>query len=176
MNYYNSSITFPDNLRNARTKAGYTQSSLAEKLGMTRQNYSRYESSDLNAQPSLELLCELSHILGTTPNDLLGYNPQNINDIEYARKFLHDNFTEKDDNNIVYGCLTPEQIDDMHYKYDGKGPLVTIPKNIFIEFVKEARQDAEYSLQRYEKKFFKDDFIRSINRSILNYDEANGTH
>ena len=68
-------VTFSYNLRSARRNAGYTQEMLAKKLGMTRQNYSRYESDSLNAQPSLELLCELSRVLKTTPNDLIGYQP-----------------------------------------------------------------------------------------------------
>ena len=73
MKYYDKPITFPQNLRKARTNAGYTQAALAEKLGMTRQNYARYENDLMYATPTLDLLCDLSAILSVDINTLVGF-------------------------------------------------------------------------------------------------------
>lgn len=73
--------SFAINLKTARIKAGFTQIALAEKLGMTRQNYSRYENEVINAQPSLELLCDLAATLNTDVNTLVGFDPDERNSV-----------------------------------------------------------------------------------------------
>lgn len=114
MKFYNKPITFPDNLRKARIKAGYTQAALAEKLGMTRQNYSRYENSLMFASPTLDLLCDLSTILGTDVNTLVGFE---INENDYLLSVLRSadiRFEiDPEDSNAVF---IENQYDDSNNK------------------------------------------------------------
>lgn len=172
MKLYNGSITFPHNLKAARVKAGYTQSALAEKLGMTRQNYSRYESSDLNAQPSLELLCELSHILNTTPNDLIGYPAIadfKEDELKYAHRMLKDynNFVVGNDT-ILYGYLTEHQL--MGLERSRKfAHVIEIPKEIFIQLIKKSRLYAEENINLNIERWFKEDFNNALNRNCYEY-------
>lgn len=64
---------FAKRLRFYRKRAGLNQKELAAKMNMTRQNYSRYESSSINAEPPLKVLLKLAAVLGTDVNTLLGY-------------------------------------------------------------------------------------------------------
>ena len=65
--------TFAERLRYYRVRSAYSQKGLAQKLGMTRQNYSRYENKALNVQPTLELLQKMAAVLGIDVNTLIGY-------------------------------------------------------------------------------------------------------
>lgn len=172
MKYYNNPISFSFNLRSARIKAGYAQSTLAEMLGMTRQNYSRYESDGLNAQPSLELLCELSCILKTTPNDLIGYYPiENFsgNEIEYARNMLDgfNNITEKD-NEIIYDYLDGNKAEGFMLN-TGIKLSILMPKKQFIDFVRKSRFEAEKHLNERIGELFKRDFINRLNSNCFQF-------
>lgn len=65
-------MEFCDNLRRLRKLRNYTQKGMAQKLGMTNQNYNRYEMQ--NAQPPLPVLKEIANILGVTLDELAGVN------------------------------------------------------------------------------------------------------
>lgn len=105
MKYYNKPITFPNNLKKARIKAGYTQAALAAKLGMTRQNYSRYENTLMYASPTLELLCDLSTVLRVDVNTLVGFQPNHevilFNCLQQYMDFSKHDFILKKDNGYI---------------------------------------------------------------------------
>lgn len=61
---------FSQRLREARRKAGLSQEALAERLNVSRQAVSKWESG--GAAPSTEKLAELSQVLDTTVDALLG--------------------------------------------------------------------------------------------------------
>ena len=166
MKCYKEQITFPLNLRDARINAGYTQAALADKLGMTRQNYSRYESVELNAQPSLELLCELSCVLGTTPNDLIGYSTlSSFDELEYAHKVLN-NFKEENEH-IEYYCFY-NKLSDF-----GKGKeaklTIEIPKNKFKEMVSWVFIKAQVLADKDRNKRIVELFKEMIDKEMLSY-------
>ena len=58
-----------ENIRNFRRLCGLTQSALAEKLYLTAQNVSKWETG--KSLPDAALMLELCEILGITVNDLL---------------------------------------------------------------------------------------------------------
>lgn len=63
-------VNFGKRLKALRTKSGYTQKELAQKLGLTKSVISAYEN-DLRL-PSLDILVALSRIFRVTTDYLLG--------------------------------------------------------------------------------------------------------
>lgn len=166
MKYYKEQITFSLNLRDARMNAGYTQASLADKLGMTRQNYSRYENVDLNAQPSLELLCELSYVLGTTPNELIGYSTlSNFDELEYAHQTLN-NFKEEDEN-IEYYCFYNKS-SDFGKRKDAK-LTIELPKDKFKEIVSWIFTKSQVLADKDRNKRIEELFKELLDKEMLSY-------
>lgn len=62
-------MVFPDNLRNARVKAGYTQEELADKIGTSKVQVSRYESG--MRLPNILIAVHIADILGVTCEELV---------------------------------------------------------------------------------------------------------
>ena len=69
-------MSFGENLKRLRKKAGMTQAEFADILGMTDSNYSRYEKE--KAQPPLNVLLSMTQALGISANELIGYNEVDI--------------------------------------------------------------------------------------------------
>lgn len=63
---------FPENLSKLRRRAGYTQESLAEVLGISRQAVSKWESGQ--AMPEAAALIDLADLLGCTLDELMRQN------------------------------------------------------------------------------------------------------
>lgn len=61
-------MSFSDRLREARKRSGLTQMQIAEKLGITAQSYSQYETG--KRQPKAETLKRIADALGVLPGDL----------------------------------------------------------------------------------------------------------
>lgn len=64
------SVSIGDNIRALRIKAGMTQSRLAERLGVTDQAVSKWETGA--ASPDLSLIVPLTRLFGVTADALLG--------------------------------------------------------------------------------------------------------
>ncbi len=64
-------MSLGDQLRKYRLANGFTQLEIAKTLGIDRSSYSNYESDATN--PSIENLCALAKIFGTTPDVLTGF-------------------------------------------------------------------------------------------------------
>lgn len=62
--------SFASRLKTIRTKRGYTQSTVADKLGITRPAYTAYESG--NREPDFSLLSKLANIYNVSTDYLLG--------------------------------------------------------------------------------------------------------
>ena len=120
-------------LKYYRNKANYTQNEIAKELGMTRQNYSRYENENLKAYPSLDNLCKLAYLLKTDPNSLVGFQPQ-IDEMEYAEKNLDNIVVRK--NYVLYHI-------GFEHNDTFKEEDIQIPKKEFLKIVSMARTDTE---------------------------------
>ncbi len=68
-------MSFSDRLRETRKRSGLTQMQIAEKLGITAQSYSQYETG--KRQPKAETLKRIANALSVLPGDLLqdGFYP-----------------------------------------------------------------------------------------------------
>jgi len=77
-------MTLSDRLRDERTKAGYKQNELAQKLGITKSTYNGYETG--RRKPDTDMINNICSILGIDPNTLMGYEstPKDIV-VEYMR-------------------------------------------------------------------------------------------
>lgn len=62
-----------------RREKGLSQEKLSEHLGISRQAVSRWETGE--STPDLNNLTAMCEILGTTPNELLGFCEENVNDM-----------------------------------------------------------------------------------------------
>lgn len=71
------------NIKELRQKQNLTQDELAEKLFVTRQTVSNYETG--KSRPDIEMLTRISEVLGTDPNTVLYGIPEQT---DRRRKFL----------------------------------------------------------------------------------------
>ena len=63
-----------ENLKRIRKERGMTQEQVAKMIPVDRTTYTKYESDV--AEPHLANLLRLCDVLQTTPNDLLGREPE----------------------------------------------------------------------------------------------------
>ena len=78
------------NLKDLRIKKKLTQKEMAEKLHITQATYSGYENQKYS--PTIEMLCDISYILETSIDEIVGNIPTNDNPT-YEKWLM---------NNIVY--------------------------------------------------------------------------
>lgn len=71
-------MTFKDNLLRLRKEHNLSQEELAEKLGVSRQAISKWETG--TATPELSNLNALCGLFGVTPNELLGYERKAVSE------------------------------------------------------------------------------------------------
>jgi transcriptional regulator with XRE-family HTH domain len=78
--------TIGSRIKELRLRRGLTQDQIAERLDMTRANFSHYERD--NAEPPSATLSKLADILGTTTDYLLGREGFDVIDDEINRLAL----------------------------------------------------------------------------------------
>lgn len=86
VNISESRIHFGKTVKRLRKEKNLTQKELAKKIGVSYITIQAYENA---TYPRCENLIELSNVLNTTPNDLLGY-PPNCHDIISLLEMLED--------------------------------------------------------------------------------------
>ncbi|MGO5593408.1 helix-turn-helix domain-containing protein [Acidaminococcus sp. HCP3S3_G9_1] len=91
-------MAFKENLRYYREKAGLTAKELASKLGISYTTYLNYEN--IASEPRYSMLLKICHILGKSPNDLLGYTGSENDRFDIALRDLrasgfHDDYNEE---------------------------------------------------------------------------------
>ncbi|MBQ3098332.1 MAG: helix-turn-helix transcriptional regulator [Kiritimatiellae bacterium] len=70
---------FGENLKVLRKARSLTQEELGERIGVTKQTVSNWESG--NITPALDVFLKLVDFFHTTPNELLGYNDHEMIDV-----------------------------------------------------------------------------------------------
>ena len=81
-------LNIGENIRKNRTRLGWTQTQLAERLGTSVQSVSRWESG--GGYPDMELLPELARAFAVSVDELIGYGePECKSDVEELRKNLY---------------------------------------------------------------------------------------
>ena len=79
-------MTFKDNLLRLRKENNLSQEDLAEKLGVSRQAISKWETG--TAAPELANLYALCELFGVSPNEILGYSNEQVTVSQPAKKKL----------------------------------------------------------------------------------------
>ncbi len=69
-------MTFGENLKTLRNARSLSQKELAEKLGFSFQNISKWERNE--SLPDIKTLLDIAKFFGTTTDSLLGYTPTKI--------------------------------------------------------------------------------------------------
>ena len=72
-------MIFADKLIKLRKRAGYSQEELAEKMGVTRQSVSKWESAQ--SIPDIEKIIKISELFGVSTDYLLKDNIEETADI-----------------------------------------------------------------------------------------------
>ena len=116
-------MSFKQNLRYYREKAGLTSKEMASKLGIRYTTYLNYEN--LTSEPRYSMLMEICRILGRSPNDLLGYTGSEGDRFDAALRDLresgfHDDYDERVKNAFEVG-LHPDCIEEFTI-YFGNSP------------------------------------------------------
>jgi len=88
-------LNIGENIRKNRTRLGWTQTQLAERLGTSVQSVSRWESG--GGYPDMELLPELARAFGVSVDELMGYG-------EPEKKL-----TQAELNNLMYETFREEE-------------------------------------------------------------------
>ena len=70
---------FKDNLVSLRKMHGFSQDELAEKIGVSRQTLSKYETGE--SLPDIEKCKLLAEVLDVSLDDLVNYDRENSNDL-----------------------------------------------------------------------------------------------
>ena len=70
---------FKDNLVSLRKMHGFSQDELAEKIGISRQTLSKYETGE--SLPDIEKCKLLAEVLDVSLDDLVNYDRENSNDL-----------------------------------------------------------------------------------------------
>ena len=102
---------FAKNLKELRERSDISRAEMADFLGITTAAYSFYETA--KRQPSLDNLCKIAEKLGTSPDELLGYDPCKISWIASRLKpaLIKTSFSVdriNDDGSITLSYMTDE--------------------------------------------------------------------
>ena len=153
-------MSFGDNLKKLREKAGLSQAALGAKMGLKGSAIGRYELGE--ATPKPDRILEFAYALETTPNELLNFKEKRISDIDYVYKQFKDfnNITEEN-GKIKYRLLTDKEAERMNIKQPKSTPdnTVILPKTEFLNYVKSAREHAKATVAMYSEKYESDTFI-----------------
>ena len=82
-------MTFAQKLKELRTKAGMSQEKLAEKVGVSRQAITKWETD--KGAPDMDNLMAISDLFGVSVDELLGREPR-----RQAEGYLYESVTEYD--------------------------------------------------------------------------------
>ena len=74
-------MSFQENLRAKRKAAGFNAAEFAKTAGIPYQTYISYENQ--GKEPRYKTLCKIAFLLGTSPNELLGYD----DDSKWRKKY-----------------------------------------------------------------------------------------
>lgn len=107
---------FSENLTELIVENEFTQKSLANALGTTQQTVSRWRQG-IN-EPDLDMLIRLCYYLKTTPNEILGYNEEDVEiletilDQDYIKEQMIENAEYYEDAILITNYKAPKNDDN----------------------------------------------------------------
>ena len=146
---------FADRLRRMRKEAEVSRQQMADELQMTLVSYGDFERG--RRYPTVENLIKISEILGTTPNELLGY--KTMFSIGYV--------VEIEDGGIVKlireveqeEFFTPDGGNVLDYKPPKREEISFASREVFIKYTQNAMRQFEQHI-RDERRAFLDKLIK----------------
>nr|MBO2504280.1 transcriptional regulator [Bacilli bacterium] len=97
-------MTFSERLKNEREKRGWTQADLADKLHVSRQSVSKWETG--KNYPSIEVIIALSDLFGITIDEMLrSDNDLKEKVIQDSKKLAHPKLKSFFDSLFLLGVL-----------------------------------------------------------------------
>ena len=130
-------MSFGDNLKKYREKAGLSQSALGAKMGLKGSVIGRYELGE--ATPKPDRILEFAYALGIDTNTLLGYENREADEIEYAKKYL-DNISVQD-----------SFIEVSFARDNGTIDKIPVPKDEFLRIIREVRINTDTVINEANK-------------------------
>ncbi len=125
-------MNFEEKLKKLRKKAGFSQEKLAEKLGVSRQAVTKWESE--NGIPDIENIISISKLFDISIDELLLDEEIKKEDLEY----LFESVTEYDIDDVKHFDLDLGDAKSVVVKgYDGEKLCVTLSSNTLVS-IKEA--------------------------------------
>lgn len=131
--------TFPERLRALRERCNFSQSEMAEEVGLSLQTYNRYETK--KAQPSIDMLKRLALKFGVSVNTLTGFK------LDYLNEVLV--FLEK----VNIKCDLDEESQMYHAEVPGKEVKVINSKALHY-CAHKAKQDTDKEIANDLKNIF----------------------
>ena len=104
-------MKFGDKLLGLRKKNGLSQEELAEKLGVSRQSVSKWESN--NAYPETDKIVQICNLFGCTMDDLIN---DEITDIKQIERKDKNNISTYIDSFLEFITKTVNMFSDMSFK------------------------------------------------------------
>lgn len=152
---------FADRLRRMRKEADISRQQMADELQMTLVSYGDFERG--RRYPTVENLIKISDLLGTTPNDLLGYKTMLFTEAEqywltagYAveiddggiinlvREVEQEQFFKARDRNVLdYKPATQEKI-----SFASREVFVKYTQNVMRQFDQHIREERKAFLDK----------------------------
>ena len=142
-------MTFAERLRYYREKAKLSQKDLSDKINIPFQTYNNYETKGI--EPKIDIIIKLAMALGIDVNTLVGFQPNNVQDVKRLLESYGFSVIHIDDKEVT--CLLR----------DVKS-TVSIDK-LLKEFEK-AEQEADNLFSEARFKFIQDHLIRFIESNI----------
>ena len=143
-------MTFQERLKYYREKAGYKSAKeFAEKLGMGYTTYVAYENKD--REPRYKTLCKIARILKTSPNELLGFDPDHPTELDRAIQLLKEcgiRFA----NTSPKGCVSIYVKLDMNYVPQMEKILETSPVAFPYQKIIAIYHKIETNIKQLEKE------------------------
>lgn len=87
-------------MKERRTKLGISADEIAEKIGVSRSTYFRYENGDISKMP-LSIVKPLAEALRTTPEYLAGWDDEEQNSTMRVAAHIDDDVTEEQMKDII---------------------------------------------------------------------------
>jgi transcriptional regulator with XRE-family HTH domain len=150
-------MSFGDNLKKYREKAGLSQSALGAKMGLQGSIIGRYELGVSTPKP--DRILKFAYALGVDTNALLGYEYQEIDVMEY----VEENITRWD-----------FEINKSFAKYpicgeDGNTMYVKIPIKKFTAMCNLVRTDVEYIIEEQGDAMRSVLFMHELDKEVYNF-------
>ena len=167
-------MSFQENLRYYREKAGYTTKDFAKMLNLPYATYAGYEYK--NREPKYEVLCNIAELLNVSTDELLGRENNLLGNKEDEKliKLINDLFNQEYDKDslMIVAIHKVLKVTDKQIEFNGmiidKQPLIDYLNGLMLEHKKIIAKDFSKRINNlWFLKFLFDNNIKEFNDDEL---------